>query len=126
MDALLLLKADKTDIIDVLFKIEKDAFHLLKANVADLTNYVDLTSAQTITGQQLFDVATKKSKVYIFDTQSDLNTWKVDQDNVAKLTTETEPSDMINAIATLGAATGSDNVIPDVCSKPFISTMHSA
>ncbi|KAA6374872.1 MAG: hypothetical protein EZS28_029599, partial [Streblomastix strix] len=55
-DTLLDAKADKTELIDSYSKTEDDALLLLKANVADLTNYVDLTSAQTITGQQQFGV----------------------------------------------------------------------
>ncbi|KAA6376596.1 MAG: hypothetical protein EZS28_027877 [Streblomastix strix] len=54
--ALLLLKANKSELIDSYSKTEDDALLLLKANVADLTNYVDLTSAQTITGQKQFGV----------------------------------------------------------------------
>ncbi|KAA6388371.1 MAG: hypothetical protein EZS28_016100, partial [Streblomastix strix] len=55
-DALLLLKADKTQLIDLYSKTEDDALLLLKANIADLTNYVDLTSAQTIVGYKQFGV----------------------------------------------------------------------
>ncbi|KAA6356684.1 MAG: hypothetical protein EZS28_047790, partial [Streblomastix strix] len=125
-DALLLLKADKTELIDSYSRTEDDALLLLKANAADLTNYDDLTSAQTITGQKQFDVisvssiskqskndasilpaggrdmlasslvtqpqlqdvrniATGKSKAYVFLTQGELNDWMAIQDNVAKL-----------------------------------------
>ncbi|KAA6398959.1 MAG: hypothetical protein EZS28_005515 [Streblomastix strix] len=83
-DALLLLKADKTQLIDsytksqddalLLLKADKattytktedDALLLLKANAADLTNYVDTNSAQTITGTKQFGVisATTISKL---------------------------------------------------------------
>ncbi|KAA6358768.1 MAG: hypothetical protein EZS28_045705, partial [Streblomastix strix] len=55
-DILFDAKADKTELIDAYSKIEDDALLLLKANFADLTNYVDLTSAQTITGQKQFGV----------------------------------------------------------------------
>ncbi|KAA6387367.1 MAG: hypothetical protein EZS28_017108 [Streblomastix strix] len=55
-ETLLDAKAEKTELIDSYSKSEDDALLLLKANVADLTNYVDLTSAQTITGQKQFDV----------------------------------------------------------------------
>ncbi|KAA6391991.1 MAG: hypothetical protein EZS28_012484 [Streblomastix strix] len=55
-DALLLLKADKSELIDSYSKTENDALLIQKANVVDLTNYVDLTSAQTITGQKQFGV----------------------------------------------------------------------
>ncbi|KAA6400328.1 MAG: hypothetical protein EZS28_004145 [Streblomastix strix] len=54
--AFLPLKADKTELIDSYSKTEDDALLLLKANVADLTNYVDLVSAQTIIGQKQFGV----------------------------------------------------------------------
>ncbi|KAA6404471.1 MAG: hypothetical protein EZS28_000022 [Streblomastix strix] len=125
-DVLLDAKADKTDIIDSYSKSEDDALLLFKANVTDLTNYVDLTSAQTITGQKQFgvisvssvsklsksdasillaggrdmlvsslvtqpklqeirDIATGKSKAYVFSTQVELNDWMTDQENVAKL-----------------------------------------
>ncbi|KAA6372946.1 MAG: hypothetical protein EZS28_031528 [Streblomastix strix] len=57
-DALLLLKADKTELNDLYTKYEDDAILLLKVNVTDLTNYVDLTSAQTVTGQKQFTVVT--------------------------------------------------------------------
>ncbi|KAA6380635.1 MAG: hypothetical protein EZS28_023839 [Streblomastix strix] len=58
---LLLLKADKTELIDLYSKSEDDALLLLKANVTDLTNYVDLTSAQTITAQKQFEVISVSS-----------------------------------------------------------------
>ncbi|KAA6372156.1 MAG: hypothetical protein EZS28_032319, partial [Streblomastix strix] len=125
-NALLLLKADKNELIDSYSKIEDDALLLLKANVADLTNYVDLTSAQTITGQKQFgvinvsnisklnkndasillagggdmlvsslvtqsqlqevrEIATGKSKAYVFSTQDELNDCMAIQDNLEKL-----------------------------------------
>ncbi|KAA6381246.1 MAG: hypothetical protein EZS28_023225 [Streblomastix strix] len=55
-DALLLLKANVAELIDSYTKTEDDALLLLKANVADLMNYVNLTSAQTISGQKQFRV----------------------------------------------------------------------
>ncbi|KAA6385597.1 MAG: hypothetical protein EZS28_018875, partial [Streblomastix strix] len=55
-DALLLLKADTAELIDSYSKTDDDALLLLKANVVDLTNYVELTSAQTIKGQKQFGV----------------------------------------------------------------------
>ncbi|KAA6396121.1 MAG: hypothetical protein EZS28_008352 [Streblomastix strix] len=197
-DALLLLKADKSDtytktetdtlldakanvvdIVDSYSKIEDDALLLLKANIADLTNYVDLTSAQTITAQKQFgvisvssiskqskndasillagggdmlvsslvtqpqlqevrDIATRKSKAYVFSTQGELNDWMAIQDNVAKLVIgdnlyivdkevtdywwdgtdlkalETELPDMSNVVTTLGTATGGGNAITDI------------
>ncbi|KAA6372926.1 MAG: hypothetical protein EZS28_031547, partial [Streblomastix strix] len=179
LDEMLLLKADKSELIDSYSKTEDDALLLLKANVADLTNYVDLTSDQTITGQKQFgvisvssiskqskndasillagggdmlvsslvtqpqlyevrDIATGKSKAYVFSTQGELSDWIAIQNNVAKLVIgdnlyivdkevtdywwdetdlkvlETELPDMSNVITTLGAATGSGNAITDV------------
>ncbi|KAA6394014.1 MAG: hypothetical protein EZS28_010465, partial [Streblomastix strix] len=172
-------KADKTELIDSYSKTEDDVLLLLKANVADLTNYVDLTSAQTITGQKQFgiisvssiskqskndasillagggdmlvsslvtqpqlqevrDIATGKSKAYVFSTQGELNDWMADQENVAKLVIgdnlyivdkevtdywwdgtdlkvlETELPDMSDVVTTLGAATGGGNAIKDI------------
>ncbi|KAA6382794.1 MAG: hypothetical protein EZS28_021677 [Streblomastix strix] len=160
--ALLLLKADKNELIDSYSKTEDDALILLNANIVyivdsysksevdalldakaentDLTNYVDLTSALSITRQKLFnitnlqevrDIATGKSKAYVFSTQGELNDWMAIQDNVAKLVIrdnlyivgkevtdywwdgtdlkvlETELPDMRNVITTQGTATGS-------------------
>ncbi|KAA6382567.1 MAG: hypothetical protein EZS28_021907 [Streblomastix strix] len=170
-DALLLLKADKSELIDSYSKTEDDALSLFKANFEDLTNYVDSTSAQSITAQKQFgiisvssiskqskndasillagggdmlvsslvtqqyfqevrDIASEKSKAYVYSTQVELNDWMVIQENVAKLVIvdnlyivdkevtdywcdrtdlkilETEVSDMSNVITTLGSATG--------------------
>ncbi|KAA6401443.1 MAG: hypothetical protein EZS28_003041 [Streblomastix strix] len=178
-DVLLLLKADKTELIDSYSQTEDDALLLLKANVADLTNYVDLTSAQTISGtkqfgvisvssiskqskndayillagggdmlisslvtqpqlQEVRNIATGKSKAYVFSTQEELNDWMAVHDNVAKLVIgdnlyivdnevtdywwdrtdlkvlETELPDMSNVVTTLGAATGGGNAITDI------------
>ncbi|KAA6384201.1 MAG: hypothetical protein EZS28_020268, partial [Streblomastix strix] len=55
-DTLFDAKADKSELIDLYSKTEDNALLLLKANVADLTNYVDLTSAQTIKVQKQFNV----------------------------------------------------------------------
>ncbi|KAA6355004.1 MAG: hypothetical protein EZS28_049469, partial [Streblomastix strix] len=55
-DALLLLKADKTDLIDSCTKTEDDAMLLLKTDKTDLDNFVDLSSAQTISGQKQFEI----------------------------------------------------------------------
>ncbi|KAA6381301.1 MAG: hypothetical protein EZS28_023169 [Streblomastix strix] len=60
-DSLLDANADKTELIDSYSKTEDDALLLLKVNVADLTNYVDLTLAQTITGQNQFNVISASS-----------------------------------------------------------------
>ncbi|KAA6373373.1 MAG: hypothetical protein EZS28_031100 [Streblomastix strix] len=53
-DTFFLLKSNKTELNDSYSKTDNDIFLLFKANVADLTNYVDLTSAQTMTGQKQF------------------------------------------------------------------------
>ncbi|KAA6382086.1 MAG: hypothetical protein EZS28_022390, partial [Streblomastix strix] len=178
-DALLLLKANVVDIVDSYSKSEDDALLLLKADKTDLDEYVDLTSAQTISGtkqfnnisittvskqnkndasillagggdmlvtslvtqpqlQEVRDIASGKSKGYVFDSQSDLNDWMAIQDNVANLAIgdnlyivdqqvtdywwdgtnlrelETELPDMTNVITTLGTATGSGNAITDL------------
>ncbi|KAA6373038.1 MAG: hypothetical protein EZS28_031435 [Streblomastix strix] len=77
-DALLLLKADKTELIDSYTKTETDSKLDLKANIEDIVDsysktetdtlldakvdkteldeYVDLTSAQTISGTKQFDI----------------------------------------------------------------------
>ncbi|KAA6384174.1 MAG: hypothetical protein EZS28_020300 [Streblomastix strix] len=178
-DALLLLKADKSELIDSYPKSEDDALLLLKVNVADWTNYVDQTSAQTISGQKLFgiisvssiskqnqndafilfagggdmlissfvtqpqlqefrDIATGKSKAYVFSTQGEFNDWMAVQDNIAKLVIgdnlyivdkevtdywwdgtdinvlDTQLSDINNVITTLGAVTRGGYAIADI------------
>ncbi|KAA6395139.1 MAG: hypothetical protein EZS28_009335 [Streblomastix strix] len=60
-DALLLLKADKDDLIDSYTKAEDDALFLLKADKIDLDNFVDLSSAQTISGQKQFGIVNVSS-----------------------------------------------------------------
>ncbi|KAA6395908.1 MAG: hypothetical protein EZS28_008568 [Streblomastix strix] len=178
-DALLDAKADKTDIIDSYSKSQDDAFLPLKANVTDLTNYVDLTSAQIMTGQKQFgiisassisklskndasillagggdmlvsslvtqsqlqeirDIASGKSKIYVFSTLDELNDWISYQENVAKLVIgdnlyivdkevtdywweginlkvpKIELSNIINVITTPGTAIGGGNAITDI------------
>ncbi|KAA6401018.1 MAG: hypothetical protein EZS28_003457 [Streblomastix strix] len=178
-DVLLDDKADKSELIDSYSKTEDDALLLLKANVADLTNYVDLTFAQTITGQKQFgvisvsslsklsknvasiffvgkgdmlvssfvtqlqlqevrDIATGKSKAYVFSLQGELNDWMAVYENVAKLmigdnlyivdkkvtdywwdgtdlkVLEIELPDMSYVIITLGTATGGGNAIINI------------
>ncbi|KAA6378914.1 MAG: hypothetical protein EZS28_025559 [Streblomastix strix] len=178
-DTLLDAKANVVDIVDSYSKIEDDALLLQKANVADLTNYVDLNSAQIITGQKQFgvisvssvsklskndasillagggdmlvsslvtqpqlqevrDIATDKSKAYVFSTQDELNDWIAVQDNVAKLAIgdnlyivdkevtdywwdgtglkvlETKLPDMSNVVTALGPSLGLGNAITDI------------
>ncbi|KAA6357147.1 MAG: hypothetical protein EZS28_047326, partial [Streblomastix strix] len=55
-DQKLELKADKTELIDSYSKSEDDALLLLKADKTDLDNFVDLSSAQTISGQKQFGI----------------------------------------------------------------------
>ncbi|KAA6387198.1 MAG: hypothetical protein EZS28_017274 [Streblomastix strix] len=88
--------------------------------------------------QDVRDIATGKSKAYVFTTQEELNDWMAIQDNVAKLVIgdnlyivdkevtdnrqdgtdlkelETELPDMSNVMKTLGTATGSGNTITDI------------
>ncbi|KAA6355234.1 MAG: hypothetical protein EZS28_049239, partial [Streblomastix strix] len=178
-DALLDAKADKTELVDSYSKKDDDALLLLKANVAYLTNYVNLTSAQTISGQKQFrvinisnisklnkndasiilagggdmlvssfitqpqlqevrDIATEKSKVYVLSTYGELNEWMTFQENVAKLVIgdnlyvidkeetdywcdgtdlkvlKTELPDLSNIITTLEIAIGGGNAIIDI------------
>ncbi|KAA6373672.1 MAG: hypothetical protein EZS28_030802, partial [Streblomastix strix] len=66
-DELVLLKADKIDLIDSYTKSEDDSLLLLKADKTDQNNFVDLTFAQTVSGQKQFGVIsesciTKQSK----------------------------------------------------------------
>ncbi|KAA6393540.1 MAG: hypothetical protein EZS28_010929, partial [Streblomastix strix] len=179
VDALLEDKLNISDKINAYTKQEDDALLLLKADKSELADYVNLGTAQTITGQKQFniiivasvskqgkndasillagggdilvsslvnqtelqevrDIASGKSKAYVFDTQSDLNDWMAIQDNDAKLVIddnlyivdkqvvdywwdgtdlkvlETEQFDMANVITTLGTATGGGNAISDL------------
>ncbi|KAA6357519.1 MAG: hypothetical protein EZS28_046954, partial [Streblomastix strix] len=107
-------------------KQEDDALLLLKADKTELADYVDLASTQTITGQKQFgiisvsstskqnkndasillaggddmlvsslisqpqlqevrDISSGKSKGYVFATTDEMNTWMENQENVAKL-----------------------------------------
>ncbi|KAA6402904.1 MAG: hypothetical protein EZS28_001566 [Streblomastix strix] len=117
---------DKADKINTYTKTETDTLLDGKADKTDLANYVDLTSARTISGQKQFgiisvssiskqskndasiplvgggdmfisslvtqpqlqevrDIATGKSKAYVFSSQEELNNWMAIQENVAKL-----------------------------------------
>ncbi|KAA6374395.1 MAG: hypothetical protein EZS28_030079 [Streblomastix strix] len=179
VDALLDDKLNITDQIDAYNKQEDDALLLLKANKTELADYVDLASTQTITGKKQFgiinvssiskqnkndasilldgggnmlvsslvsqpqlyevrDIASGKSKGYVFATMDEINTWMEDQENVAKLAIgdnlyivdksvmdycwdgsslralETELPDMSNVMTILGTATGGGNAITDL------------
>ncbi|KAA6396570.1 MAG: hypothetical protein EZS28_007903 [Streblomastix strix] len=99
-DALLLQKADKTELIDIYSKTQTDTLLDAKTDKTDLASYVDLTSAQIISGggnilvsspviqsqlKEVSNIATGKSKAYVLSTQEELNDWMAIQDNVAKL-----------------------------------------
>ncbi|KAA6369837.1 MAG: hypothetical protein EZS28_034636 [Streblomastix strix] len=171
VDELLDDKLNITDQIDAYSKIEDNVMLQCKAGKSELDYYVDLTSARTITGQKQFnsnvcaaafaktgkndasilpagggdmlvsslvsqpqlqevrDIASGKSKGYVFATTDEMNTWMEDQENVAKLAIgdnlyivdkyvmdywwddtglralETELPDMSNVITILGTAT---------------------
>ncbi|KAA6380172.1 MAG: hypothetical protein EZS28_024303 [Streblomastix strix] len=88
--------------------------------------------------QEVRDIASGKSKGYVFATTDEMNTWMEDQENVAKLAIgdnlyivdkqvmdywwdgsnlralETELPDMSNVMTILGAATGGGNAITDL------------
>ncbi|KAA6395671.1 MAG: hypothetical protein EZS28_008801 [Streblomastix strix] len=190
-DTLLDAKADKTELIDAYSKCEtytRDKVYTKtetdkklddEVSKTEQDEYVDITSAQTITGQKQFgiisvssiskqskndasillasggdmlvsslvsqpqlqevrDIASGKSKGYVFATTQEMNTWMEDQENVAKLAIgdnlyivdkevmdywwdgtnlralETELPDMSNVVTTLGAATGNGNAITDI------------
>ncbi|KAA6317181.1 MAG: hypothetical protein EZS28_055139, partial [Streblomastix strix] len=99
-----------------------------ESSISDLTNDAPV----------IVDIATGKSKAYVFSTQEDLNDWMAIQDNVANLAIEdnlyivnkqvtdqwwdgtdlkvleTEQPDMSNVITILGTATGNGNAITDI------------
>ncbi|KAA6355716.1 MAG: hypothetical protein EZS28_048757, partial [Streblomastix strix] len=60
-DALLDDKLNITDQIDAYSKQEDDALLLLKADKTELADYVDLTTAQTLTGQKQFGIISVSS-----------------------------------------------------------------
>ncbi|KAA6348952.1 MAG: hypothetical protein EZS28_051953, partial [Streblomastix strix] len=88
--------------------------------------------------QEVRNIATGKSKTYVFDTQGELNDWMAVQENIANIVIgdnlyivdkeiteywwdgtdlkvlETELPDMSNVITTLGVTTGSGNAITDL------------
>ncbi|KAA6382367.1 MAG: hypothetical protein EZS28_022107 [Streblomastix strix] len=200
-DALLLLKADKTQLIDSFTKTQDDALLALKLNIIDqidayseaqndallllkadrteLDKFINLQSAQTISGAKQFgvisataisklskndasillagggdmlisslfnqpqlqkvrDIATGRSRGYIFDTLDEMNNSMAIPDNVANLVIgdnlyivdsqvtdqwwdgtqlrelETKQPDLTNVVTTLGTATGNGNAITDL------------
>ncbi|KAA6393570.1 MAG: hypothetical protein EZS28_010902 [Streblomastix strix] len=157
-DALLLLKAivaDLTNYVDlnsvrILYAYKQfqsliSVFSILKQGKNDasilLAGGGDMLVSSLVTQPQLQevrDIATGKSKAYVFSTQEEWNDWMAVQDNVAKLVIgdnlyivdkevtdywwdgtdlkvlETELLDMNNVVTTLGTATGGDNAITDI------------
>ncbi|KAA6376938.1 MAG: hypothetical protein EZS28_027535 [Streblomastix strix] len=86
-------------------KQNKNEATILLAGGGDLLMSLLISQPQL---QEVRNTATAKSKAYIFDIQTDLNSWIDDQENVAKLAI-----DMSKVITTLGVATGSGNAITD-------------
>ncbi|KAA6398323.1 MAG: hypothetical protein EZS28_006153 [Streblomastix strix] len=124
---------------------ENDLFQLLKADKTELI--VVYIQSETYAREEIYtkseydallDIATSKSKAYVFLTQKELNDWMAIQNNVAELVVrdnlyivvkevtdywwdgtdlkvlETELLDRSNVITTLGATTGSCNAITDL------------
>ncbi|KAA6369773.1 MAG: hypothetical protein EZS28_034700, partial [Streblomastix strix] len=156
-DALLLLKADKTELADYvdlastqtitgqkqfgiisvssISKQNKNDASILLAGGGDMLVSSLVSQPQL---QEVRDIASGKSKRYVFATTDEMNTWMEDQENVAKLAIgdnlyiidkqvmdywwdvaglralETELPDMSNVVTILGAATGGGNAITDL------------
>ncbi|KAA6388055.1 MAG: hypothetical protein EZS28_016419 [Streblomastix strix] len=156
-DALLLLKADKTELADyvdlastqtitgqkqfgiisvssISIKNKNDASILLAGGSDMLVS--SLVSQPQL--QEVRDIASGKSKGYVFATTDEMNTWMEDLENVAQLTIgdnlyifdkqvmdywwdgsnlraiETELPDMSNVMTILGTPTGGGNAIIDL------------
>ncbi|KAA6384311.1 MAG: hypothetical protein EZS28_020165 [Streblomastix strix] len=95
---------------------KNDAFILLAGEREMLVSSF-VTQSQLL---EVGDIATGKSKAYVFSTQEELNDQIVIQDNVAKLaiadnlyTVDKEETDYCNAITILGAATRGGNATND-------------
>ncbi|KAA6391145.1 MAG: hypothetical protein EZS28_013328 [Streblomastix strix] len=156
-DALLLLKAnvaDLTNYVDLqsaqtilgtkqfgvisattISKLTKNDASILLAGGGDMLVSSLVTQPQL---QEIRDIATGKSKAYVFSTQEELNDWMAVPDNVANLVIgdnlyivdqevtdywwdgtqlrelETQLPDLTNVVTTLGTATGSGNAITDI------------
>ncbi|KAA6376071.1 MAG: hypothetical protein EZS28_028403 [Streblomastix strix] len=157
-DGKLDLKADKTELDDYVdlnsvqtiyaykqFQSPISVFNVSKQGKNDasilLAGGGDMLVSSLVTQPQLQevrDIASGKSKGYVFATTQEMNTWMEDQKNVAKLTIgdnlyiidkevmdywwdgsnlqmlETEVPDMSNVVTTLGAATGNGNAITSI------------
>ncbi|KAA6385143.1 MAG: hypothetical protein EZS28_019329 [Streblomastix strix] len=141
-DVLLLLKADKTELdnyIDLastqmiigqkqfriisvsnISKQNKNDAYILLAGVGDMLVSSLVSQPQL---QEVRDIASGKSKGYVFATTDVMNTWMADSENVAKLANglralEIELLDMSNVMTILGAATGGGNAITDLSFEP--------
>ncbi|KAA6394453.1 MAG: hypothetical protein EZS28_010020 [Streblomastix strix] len=156
-DALLLLKADKSELADYvdlastqtitgqkqfgiisvssISKQNKNDASILLAGGGDMLVSSLVSQPQL---QEVRDIASGKSKGYVFATTDEMNTWMEDQENVAKLAIsdnqyivdkqvmdywwdgsnlralETELPDMSNVMTILGTATGGGNAITDL------------
>ncbi|KAA6384300.1 MAG: hypothetical protein EZS28_020173 [Streblomastix strix] len=156
-DALLLLKADKSELADYvdlastqtitgqkqfgiisvscISKQNKNDASILLAGGGDMLVSSLVSQPQL---QEVRDIASGKSKGYVFATTDQMNTWMEDQENVAKLAIgdnlyivdkqvmdywwdgsslralETELPDMSNVMTILGTATGGGNAITDL------------
>ncbi|KAA6384052.1 MAG: hypothetical protein EZS28_020420 [Streblomastix strix] len=157
-DILQLLNADKTDLADYVdltsaqtktglkqFNSNVSAAAIAKKGKNDasilLVGGYDMLVSSLVSQPQLQevrDIASGKSKGYVFATTDEMNTWMKDQENVAKLgigdnlnivdkqvmdywwdgsnlrALETELPDMRNVMTILGAATGGSNAITDL------------
>ncbi|KAA6385801.1 MAG: hypothetical protein EZS28_018674 [Streblomastix strix] len=156
-DNLLLLKADKTELADYvdlassqtitsqrqfgiisvssISKQNKNDASILFAGGSDMLVSSLVSQPQL---QEVRDIASGKSKGYVFATTDEMNAWMEDQENIAKLAIgdnlyivdkqvmdywwdgsslralETELPDMSNVMTILGAATGGGNAITDL------------
>ncbi|KAA6356168.1 MAG: hypothetical protein EZS28_048305, partial [Streblomastix strix] len=156
-DALLLLKADKTELADYvdlastqtitgqkkfgiisvssISKQNKNDASILLAGGGDMLVSSLVSQPQL---QEVRDIASGKSKGYVFSTTEEMNTWLGDQENVANLAIgdnlyivdsqitdywwdgtqlrelETQQPDLSNIVSSLGTATGGGNAITDL------------
>ncbi|KAA6375681.1 MAG: hypothetical protein EZS28_028791 [Streblomastix strix] len=156
-DALLLLKADKSELADYVDLastqtiIGQKQFGIINASSISKQNKNDASILLAGGGdmlvsslvsqpqlQEMRDIASGKSKGYVFATTDEMNTWMDDQENVAKLAIgdnlyivdkqvmdywwdgsnlralETELPDMSNIMTIFRTATGGGNAITDL------------
>ncbi|KAA6358586.1 MAG: hypothetical protein EZS28_045887, partial [Streblomastix strix] len=156
-DALLALKADKTELADYvdlqsaqtingtkqfgnvsvssISKLNKNDASILLAGGGDMLVSSLVSQPQL---QEVRDIASGRSRGYVFDTLQDLNDWMAVPDNVANLVIgdnlyiidsqitdywwdgtqlrelETQQPDLSNVVSSLGTATGGGNAITDL------------